>query len=151
MAGRIHKGRSRRGGIFTLARTIDKYGEVVDYDLLTRTGYTLRDWESGRLDSRSLFRFIKGLGSDSAFYRASHPDDAQTLAWVNGDATCALIAELIDVVRMSANTLAYKGTGKRPPRLEPYQRPWNRAKQQRYGRKPIPISQFEKWYYGGGD
>lgn len=128
---------------------MDAYGEAIDYDLMTRAGLTLRSWEDGRLDSRSLIRFVRGLGPDSAFYRAMHPDDAATIGWLDGTAACALIAELIDTVRASANALAYKGTGKRPPKLEPYERPWRKNRQRRYGREPIPIRDFNTWYYGG--
>ena len=149
MGGRVQGRRREPGGIASLVRTVDAYGEAIDYDLMTRAGLTLRHWEDGRLDSRSLIRFVKGLGPDSAFYRAAHPDQADTLAWVDGSATCALIAELIDVVRATANTLAFKGTGKRPPRLEPYERPWMRSRVRRYGHAPVRISEFNKWYYGG--
>jgi hypothetical protein len=117
---------------------------------MTRTRWTLRDWEGGRLDSRSLYRFLTGLGADSAFFQASHPDDVGTAAWLDGTAECALIAELIDVVRASANALAYKGTGKRPPKLDPYPRPWRKnANVRHFGRDPIGIGDFESWYYGG--
>lgn len=118
---------------------------------MVRAGLTLRDWESGRLDGRSLLRFVKGLGPDSAFFRASRPDQAKAAAWVDGSAECALIAELIDVVRESAAVLAYKGTGKKPPKMEPYPRPWDGGrKKKQYGSDPIPIADFEQWYYGGG-
>ena len=116
---------------------------------MTRAGMTLRDWESGRLDSRSLIHFIRWLGPDSAYFRATHEDEAETIAWVDGSAVCALLAELIDAVRSSASTLAYKGTGKRAPRIEPYERPWKRKGAKRYGNKPIPIKSFDEWYYGG--
>ncbi len=116
---------------------------------MTRMGTTLREWEGGRLDSRSLARFVKGLGPDSAFFRAAHPDEAETIAWLDGRAACALIAELIDVTRAGISTLAYKNTGKRPPKMEPYRRPWSKRSGRRYGSKPIPIKDFKQWYYGG--
>lgn len=116
---------------------------------MTRAGMTLRDWESGRLDSRSLLRFVKGLGPGSSFFAASHPDDVETAAWMDGSATCALLAELIDVIRAGTNSLAYKGSGRRPPRIEPYARPWTRKRVRHYGKKPIPIKNFDEWYYGG--
>lgn len=142
-------GRRRTGGIASLVKTISVYGEAIDYDLMTRTGLTLRDWERGLLDSRSLIRFVKWLGPDSAYFRASHPDDAATAAWLDGGATCALLAELIDAVRSGTAALAYKGTKKRAPKFEPYPRPWSKRKTRRYGRDPIPIVKFEDWYYGG--
>ena len=146
----IARGRCRRGKIASLARTVELYGEAIDYDLMARTRWTLRDWEDGRLDSRSLARFIKGLGYDSATYRARHPEDSKSIAWMDGTAACALIAELIDTVRASAATLAYKGTGKRPPKLNPYPRPWRKKDEsQHFGRDPIPVSDFNEWYYGG--
>ena len=116
---------------------------------MTRAGMTPRDWESGRLDSRSLIHFIKWLGPDSAYFKSTHEEEAETIAWVDGSATCALLAELIDVVRSGTNTLAYKGTGKRVPRIEPYERPWSRKRARKYGRKPLPIESFDEWYYGG--
>lgn len=36
-------------------------------------------------------------------------------------------------------------SGKRP---EPYPRPW-RNKGERFGKDPIPVSDFNDWYYGG--
>ena len=147
----IPRGRCRLGKIASLARTVELYGEAIDYDLMSRTRWTLRDWEDGRLDSRSLARFIKGLGYDSATYRARHPEDTVSVAWMDGTAVCALIAELIDTVRASASTLAYKGTGKRPPKLNPYPRPWRKDESRHFGRDPIPVSEFDKWYYGGDD
>ena len=116
---------------------------------MTLAGMTLRYWESGRLDSRSLFRFVNNLGAGTAFFRALHPEQAETAAWVDGSATCALLAELIDAVRSGMVSLAYKGTGKRAPRIKPYERPWSRNKSKRYGSKPIPIRDFDNWYYGG--
>ena len=128
------------------------YGEAIDYDLMTRTGLTLRDWERGDVDSRTLIRFVRGLGTDSALFRKANPEKATEAAWLDGTAACALLAELIDAVRESACVLAYKGTGKRPPRFEPMPRPWTKErKAQSYGKDPIPISDFEKWYYGGSD
>lgn len=135
--------------MISLVRTVDVHGEAIDYDLMTRTRWTLRDWEEGRLDSRSLTRFVKGLGPGSAFFKASSPDQADTAAWVDGTATCALIAELIDAMRSGMTALAYKGTGKRPPNVEPYPRPWAKGRTASYGRDAIPIEDFDEWYYGG--
>ena len=147
----LQGGRSRPGGIASLVKTVDAYGEAIDYDLMVRAGMTLREWEQGRLDSRSLMRFVKNLGADSAFYRASHPEDAETAAWIDGRATCALIADLIDAVRENTNVTAHKGTGKRAPRIRPYERPWARSTTTRYGKGPVKIKDFDKWYYGGDE
>ena len=146
----MREGRPGRGKIARLARTVDEYGEAIDYDLMTRTGMTLRDWEDGRLDGRSLYRFIVNLDYTSAFFKVRHPDSAKTAAWLDGSAACALIAELIDAVRAGTNVLAYRGTGKRPPKLEPYPRPWRKDERvQHFGRDAIPVRDFDDWYYGG--
>lgn len=148
MAERVGRGRGVTGGIASLVKTVDAYGEAIDYDLMTRAGLTLRHWEDGRLDGRSLLRFVKQLGPDSAFYKASHPEDGETIAWIDGTATCALIADLIDAVRVETAALLYKGTRKRP-KVDPYERPWTRKRTRRYGRAPVPVRSFKQWYYGG--
>ena len=76
---------------------------------MTRTGLTLRDWEDGRLDSRSLLRFVRGLGPDSAFFRASRPDDAETAMWLAGRVVCGILADRIETVNSVGKTLADKG------------------------------------------
>lgn len=117
---------------------------------MTRTGLTLRDWEAGRIDHRSLLRFVKGLGPDSAFFKASRPDDAKLAAWLDGSAVCGLLADLIDTVTDIGVSLAYKGTGKVKPVIEQYPRPGARSERMRFGRDAIPIEDFNDWYYGGG-
>ena len=117
---------------------------------MTKTRWTLRDWECGTLDHRSLYRFVIGLGVDSALYKARSGCDEKTAMWLDGTAGCALLADLIDVVRESAVALGYKGTGKHPPRLDKYPRPWADGRMSiRYGRDAIPVSDFDSWYYGG--
>lgn len=117
---------------------------------MVRTGLTLRDWEDGRIDHRSLLRFVRGLGPDSSFFAASRPDEKQTAAWMDGRAVCALLADLIDTVNGVGIALAYKGTGKTMPKLDRYPRPWMHPEKLRFGGGAIPISDFDDWYYGGG-
>ena len=117
---------------------------------MTRTRWTLRDWEAGTLDHRSLYRFVMGLGVDSALYRARSGCGDKAAAWLDGSAECALIADLIDTVKGAAVALGYKGTGRRPPEIEPYPRPWgDQGRGTRYGRGAVPIGDFNEWYYGG--
>lgn len=117
---------------------------------MTRTRWTLRDWEGGTLDHRSLYRLVAGLGPGSAFYKARNGCDVRTAAWLDGSAACSMIADLIDAVRESAVGLAYRGTGKKPPRLDPYPRPWAKdTRSSHYGRGAVPVGEFDEWYYGG--
>lgn len=117
---------------------------------MTRTRWTLRDWEGGRLDHRCLYRFVIGLGADSAFFAAIRPDEAETIKWLDGTAQSAITADLIDTVREVGLIVAAKGTGKRPHRLKPYPRPWLKARNgRRYGKDAIPVEDFNEWYYGG--
>ena len=117
---------------------------------MTRTRWTLRDWEGGKLDHRSLYRFVAGLGMDSAFYAARNGCDLKTRAWLDGSAECSIVADLIDALRGSALSLAFKGTGKKPPRLDPYPRPWAKdTSTKHYGKGAVPVGDFDEWYYGG--
>lgn len=130
--------------------SVRQHGEAIDYDLMTMTGWTLRDWESGRLDGRTLYRFVRGLGPGSRYFAETHPQDAATIAWLDGTATDAILADLIDVVAQGMRALAYKGTGRTAPAFTPYRRPWADDGRKHFGRDPIPVSEFDDWYYRSG-
>ena len=54
----------------------------------------------------------------------------------------ACIADAIAILNFN---YARKGKGRRP---EPIFRPWQKKKEKRFGKDPIPIKDFESWYYG---
>ena len=92
----------------------------------------------------NLYDFAKNLPQDSATFRALHGDESKFAEQVN---QAAIMANLFDAVMMFAHIFAkahgYKG---KPP--DKYPRPWANDKQ-KLGSDPIPVSEFDKWYYGG--
>lgn len=60
----------------------------------------------------------------------------------------AILADLYDLVGAFLYTFAH-AHGSKSGKPKPYKRPWLAADEQRIGRGAIPISEFNKWYYGG--
>lgn len=89
----------------------------------------------------NLVTFSRHLPDDSATHRALDQDVA---VWSSTVKTNMILADVFDAVRLFNFTFAKKGS-KEP---DPYERPWDPRKQ-RIGSDPIPISQFDSWYYGG--
>ena len=118
---------------------------------MSRTAYTLRDL-GGRLSWASMAHFVQWLPPGSATSRATNPD---VDVWASGDMTAAVVADLIDAVNMLRYEWALGNTPKgrrRPKRPKRYPRPWAKdddAGGQRYGRDPIPVSQFDAWWESG--
>ena len=146
------RGRDRRdaGGIAELARIIEEHGPALDYDLLTRTRYDLRD-VGGALSWGALRHFVQYLPRDSALSRElMPPTDAER--WTNGEATASLLADLFDLVAMLRSEVLAKGSGKKPKHPRPYPRPGTKPKNTRHvGSKPIPIAKFEEWWASRGE
>ncbi|PRB08618.1 hypothetical protein CQ047_12115 [Microbacterium sp. MYb72] len=57
-----------------------------------------------------------------------------------------MLAVLVDQVQ-ATNFLLRRGKGARPKRLTRW---WEKRKQQKFGRDPIPISQFNDWWESAG-
>lgn len=82
---------------------------------------------------------------DSATFRAKHEDAATFAAELKQS---AMIADLIDGVTALCYMIS-KTHGGKPQKPKPYPRPWVDSGAKRIGSNPIPISQFNDWYYGG--
>lgn len=124
------------------------HGGALDYDLMTRTAYTLDD-VGGRLQVRSLAHFLQHLPPESATVRALRPDDEERVAWETGRVETQLLAILIDELRgmqwmyAKANS---KGTVTRP---KAFPTPWSDGDETgvtRYGSDPIPVGEFDAWF-----
>ena len=115
---------------------------------MTRTKWTLRDLESGRLDWRSLLHFVRHLPIDSATYRATHSDDLEAVEWASGRRAASILADLVDTVQVTNAILTTK-PGSKIKSPKPYPRPWKTGEQEtkRFGKDPIPASQIREWYY----
>ena len=101
---------------------------------MTRLGCTL-DALGGGLTWPALFSFIRHLPPVNAITRETDPD---ICAWLAGERTASLIADLIDVT-----IAAHTPEGKTPKRVK---RPTDTDNTQRFGADPIPISEFQAWW-----
>ena len=93
----------------------------------------------------NLITFVRHLPPTSAVYREKYPDAYE---YASDLKQSAILADLFDAV----NGLSYmfaKAHGGKPKKPEPYPRPWANNDVQKIGSEPIPISEFNRWYYGG--
>lgn len=109
----------RAGGIVSLAKAVMQYREAIDYDLLTKTGYELKD--VGRtLSWRALDHFLRRAEPDSALMQELNPDLAE---WSSRLKTNIILADIYDILAvLNANVVA-RGSGKPARRPKPYPRP----------------------------
>lgn len=110
-----------------------------------RTRYTLDDLGYD-LPERALLAFARHLPADSAT-ASELSDDA---GWSRTD---MLLARLIEAAELQLWVDVCKGLkkGNRPPRPARIPRPGVKADEheRRIGSGPIPIEEFDDWYYGG--
>lgn len=92
-----------------------------------------------------LINFSYHLPYDSATYRALKLDEYR---FASGLQSNAILADVYDAIAALAHMFAkvHGGKGAKP---EPYPRPWTSGNAQKIGSDPIPISEFNQWYYGG--
>lgn len=92
-----------------------------------------------------LVNFSNHLPIDSATCRALKPEESKFASDLQRN---AILADLFDAVSAFSAMFAkaHGGKGELP---KPYPRPWTKSGAQKIGSKPIPISEFNKWYYGG--
>lgn len=124
---------------------MEEHGAALDYDLLTKTCYQLRD-VGGALPWGALLHFVQFLPRDSALKSDMAPaTDAER--WTRGDATATILADLYDLLSQFRAEMAVKGSERKPRRPKPYPRPGVRpAGTQHLGKDPIPVSEFEGWW-----
>lgn len=138
--------RDLSGGIFGLVSVIEEHESAIEYDLLTKTRYSLADVGES-LSYKRLLAFIKHLPSDSALFREMEPD---TAPWMTGEKTAALLADMYDLIESFKATFVNSKSKRKLRSLTPYPRPWLENKGvKKVGKDPIPISEFESWWEGG--
>ena len=110
---------------------------------MTRTRYLLRD--TGRaLPESALLSFVMYLSPDSALKQELDGDNA----WLTGMHTDMLLAAIYD--QLAAFQYVYmRANGGKPKKPKPTPRPGVSDGTQKVGKDPIPIEDFDKWYYGG--
>ena len=149
----VHQRGGRRGdagGIAELCQLIEEHGAALEYDLLTLTGYQLRD-VGGALSWGALLHFAMYLPRSSALSQELRPA-TDVERWTDGTVTAPLIADLIDTVNNVGAVLIAKGTGRMPRHVKPYRRPWADDGTVTIGGadSAIPIADFEAWWDSKG-
>lgn len=88
--------------------------------------------------------FANNLSQTSATYRALY---GETAAFGNNIKQSAILADIYDALMSFAFMFAkaHGGKGQKP---KPYPRPGAQG-DERIGKDPIPIKDFNDWYYGG--
>lgn len=90
---------------------------------------------------------VQDAGSHT--FRALHPEDA---AYQSPLHIAAMLADLYDLTASFAVMFARAHSGGRTVRNVPkYPRPWAEdGDVKKIGAGPIPVAEFDTWYYGGG-
>lgn len=133
------------GGISGLCRLIEDHAGALDYDLMTRTRFLLRDVPES-MDWETLLHFVRHLDAGSALRGELKPDEA---GWEGPLRTPMLLAGLLDAVNMLRWELVCMNTrkgGPRPRRPRQVPRPGVRDPDRKIGRQPIPRSGFRAWW-----
>ena len=128
---------------------------ALDYDLMTRTGYTIADI-GGALPWASLHNFIDGLDGDSRLLRALNPTEAEKLEWSDPHRVPWVLADIVDELRIIQYLFksAHSKKGHRPKKPKPYRRPGvsdQAMGEKRIGKDPIPAADFKDWWMAQGE
>lgn len=137
-----YKQRRDIGGIISLADFAESHHKALEYDLLTRTGYTLDD-VGGRLSWSALSSFIYNLQSDSATYR----DLGKTTGWEDTIKTNFILADIYDLLQViNANIIGLGGNKHR--KINPYPRPNDKDKDdvKKIGKGALPYEKLKEWF-----
>lgn len=133
--------RSRIGGILSLARFADDHSEAIEYDLMTKTQYTLDDI-GGALPWRSLSSFIKNLDSGSALAR----DLGKSTGWEDTIRTNAILADIYDLLQRINSNIVAIGDGKPTKNIKPYPRPGrDEDNTRKIGKGGLPVDELREW------
>ncbi|SDQ04794.1 hypothetical protein [Leucobacter chromiiresistens] len=133
MAGGVEH---RPGGILALCRLIDRHEDAIEYDLLN-AGYSLDDlghslsWRHLWVLTRR-WQTLPGTATCAAVQGREHWGVAEQL-----------LAEIIDLLNIGNWQRAGRKHAAKPKR---FPRPWEKAKAQKLGSDPIPVSKFSDWW-----
>lgn len=137
-----------------LAMTVAQHGRALEYDLMTRTRFTLSDLGGG-LPARALLAFVGNLPPDAALCRELRGDSDEDKRWQEPSTVPMLLAEIADTAHMVSWEVAQahsrRDLSSRMP--VPIERPGVRAEgeSRRYGSGAIPVADFDDWWNGGTD
>lgn len=119
---------------------VEEHSKAIEYDLLTRTGYSLDDI-GGALSWGALNSFIQGLGTDSALAK----DLGKATGWEDTIKTNAILADIYDLLQVIHADIGALG-GAKVKRIKPYPRPGAEDKYtRRIGKGALPYDELCKW------
>lgn len=134
--------RSRTGGILGLLLDVlqePARRSALQYDLL-RAGLSLDDLGSEALTWYDLRVFVRHVQTS--------PDSALGLE-LRGHAVWSVEAQLLATIADSLAWANWQRAGKKnAPKPKPLERPWLKAKGQKFGKDAIPLSEFDDWWDG---
>jgi len=115
--------------------------EAIEYDLITRTAYTLDD-VGGRLSWSALSSFIKNLDTGSALAK----DLDKTTGWENTLQANIILADIYDLLQVTNSLLVAMATqGKKRKKITPYPRPGKDRNTRKLGKGAMPLNALSKW------
>ena len=115
--------------------------EAIEYDLITRTAYTLDD-VGGRLSWSALSSFIKNLDTGSALAKALD----KTTGWENTLQANIILADIYDLLQVTNSLLITMATqGKKRKKITPYPRPGKDRNTRKLGKGAMPLNALSKW------
>ena len=115
--------------------------EAIEYDLITRTAYTLDD-VGGRLSWSALSSFIKNLDTGSCLAK----DLDKTTGWENTLQANIILADIYDLLQVTNSLLITMATqGKKKKRITPYPRPGKDRNTRKLGKGAMPLNALSKW------
>lgn len=133
-------GKRRAGGIISLAAFAEEHAEALNFDLLTKTNYTLDD-VGGSLSWGAFRSFVRFLDTDSALARDLH----KSTGWEKPLTTNIILADLYDLLQVIHEDLRALG-GHKPRKVKPYPRPGrNEDKKRKLGHDAVPIEELREW------
>lgn len=113
----------------------DEHRAAIEADLVA-LGLRLRHVGTDVLTWHELYAVLTHLPRDSAFFRATHPDEHE---W---DLQALLLAEIADALKVGN---WQRGEGKKSEYPKPIPRPGIEPDSQTYGKGAIPIDQMAAW------
>ena len=120
---------------------MSEHAEAIDYDLITRTNYQLKDI-GGALSWSSLDSFLKHLPGDSALAR----ELGKATGWETQIKTNAILADIYDLLQvLNVNLVAIGSHGKQRRKITPYPRPGREKKERALGRDGLPKNELLAW------
>lgn len=128
-------------------RVLDGCESALDYDLMTRTGRTLREYlDMGAAGMVALCHFVRHLPADSV--TISTVSGYEYLPqWASTLKTNAMLADIYDGISALRYTITASRSKKKPKKPKPYPRPWVEDKGTRkIGKDPIPVKDFWSWW-----